>query len=233
MKPKTKNEITAETIIRTALAMIDKGGLSAFSIRKVASELEVYPTAVLWHVGSRDRLLGMIVHHVMNPSSMKEHKGPWRDRLQAIAADYRQAVRNHPAIAPLLGADLTSNAGVSLEFIESILAAFADAGVATDRLVESYNAFAGAVIGFVTLELSPEPDDGVQDLREQLTQSLEGASPDRFPLTSSLKDQLADKAFVTRWTSGASAPMDKAFNHMVASLINGLVPSPKGNEPGA
>ena len=43
--------LTRERIVEEAIALIDDEGLTGFSVRALARRLQVYPTALYWHVG--------------------------------------------------------------------------------------------------------------------------------------------------------------------------------------
>ena len=45
--------VDRERVVNTARALIEGGGVDAVSMRKLAAEMGVAPTAVYWHVGSR------------------------------------------------------------------------------------------------------------------------------------------------------------------------------------
>ena len=223
MKPaQPEADLNAELITEKALALIDRVGLGGFSLRKLAREMDLYPNALLWHVDSRDALLARVVSRVLKDVPPDTRGQYWQDSLVEIAYCYRRAVQQHPNIAPLLGADLTSNAGVNLDLVEAILAALHQTGKRGEKLVQAYNSFTGAVVGFVTLEFSPPPSDGGLNLEEELKEAL--AQPDRsqHPVLASLVPQMTDCAFITRWSGGATKPMDDAFDNLLETLIRGL-----------
>ena len=61
-KPRPAKEVrgtrTKEAIVRAALDLIDRNGIEDFSVRNVAKMLNVFPTAIYWHIEGRNRLLG-------------------------------------------------------------------------------------------------------------------------------------------------------------------------------
>ena len=219
---KSETELNADQITEKALALIDEEGLSGFSLRKLARVMEIYPNALLWHVESRDALLARVVALVLKDVPPDTGGQIWQDSLAEIAYCYRRAVQQHPNIAPLLGADLTSNAGVNLDLVEAILAALHQTGKRGEKLVQAYNSFTGAVVGFVTLEFSPPPSDGGLNLETELKEVLEDPDRGTYPILAGLAPQMTNKAFITRWSGGATHPMDDAFDNLLETLIQGL-----------
>ncbi|MCG8593499.1 MAG: TetR family transcriptional regulator [Kiloniellales bacterium] len=110
-------------MVEAALGLIDREGLTGFSVRRLASNLGVYPAAVYWHLGRRNDILAAVVDHVLKEVGKAPAAPSWEESLRRICFAYRAALRCHPNVAPLLGADLTSNLGVPLDFVESVFAA--------------------------------------------------------------------------------------------------------------
>ena len=50
-----------QRLIEAGRAFVESGGPDALSMRKVAAEVGVAPTAIYWHVGSREELLGAVL----------------------------------------------------------------------------------------------------------------------------------------------------------------------------
>ena len=49
--------LTRAAVVDRALALVDKSGLDALTIRKLATELGVTPMALYWHFRGKDELL--------------------------------------------------------------------------------------------------------------------------------------------------------------------------------
>lgn len=215
-----KTELGRERIVIEALALIDEKGLSSLSMRTLASRLSVYPSAIYWYVKSRNGLLAAIVEHVLADILPDAEELDWQAWVFTLMQSYRSAVMRHPNIAPLLGADLASNIGVDINVVDKLLRVLEKAGFSGDSLMNAYNSVMAGMIGFVTLELSATPADEqwVIDLRSRFSQ----ADPERFPTIARLAGEMGNRAFVIRWVSGKSAPLDAAFESFGDALILGL-----------
>lgn len=216
-------EIDKAVIVDQALALIDELGLPALSMRSLAERLSVYPTAIYWYVETRSALLAAVVEKVLGnilPESATEPPS-WQDWIAALMRSYRAAVMRHPNIAPLLGADLTSNPGVDITVVETLLAKLETAGFRDDALLHAYNSVMAGMIGFVTLELSAAPEDD-EKWAKALRERYRKASPDMFPTVRRCAKLIENRAFVVRWQNGATAPMSESFEAFIAALITGL-----------
>ncbi len=215
--------LTRDAVVSAALAYIDRHGLAGFSIRNLAKELGVNPTAIAWHTGNRNVLLAEVVAAVQEDLAPPRHDGEtWQDWLRALFNSYRAAVRRHPNVAPLIGSELVSNAQVSPHLIESILQALTEAGFAGQPLRGAFSAVIAAMAGFTTQEFAPVPAENLEEWRDGMRRHLATIESERFPLLASNLPLMVNQAFVTRWKNGVDAPLDNGFSIFVECVIAGL-----------
>ena len=212
-------------IAAAGLALLDRCGLAAFSVRDLAKELGVYPASIYWHVGSRNGLLADMVAHVLRnvaPPSLAEQPRAWQDWIRLLFRRYRDAIRGHPGIAPLIGAQLVSNAGSSLELTERILAVLLEAGFRDDRLVEAFSVVVAAQVGFVTLEFAPLPAENRAEWTAGMQALIASVDARDHPILAGHLPRMANRSFILRWENGTTQPLDQAFTLYVEILIAGL-----------
>ena len=143
--------LTRETIVSTALALLDEVGLDAFSMRRLAANLGVSAQALYWHFDSKEDLFRSVAEYVRD-GLVVEHPDPdrgVREQLGAHMAAMRHHWREHPsaleigtAYVPSVG-DEVAAAGAALLRL---------AGVSGPRVIELYRAMLWTVIGFVRTE---------------------------------------------------------------------------------
>lgn len=214
--------LTKDRIVAAALRLLDERGLASFSVRDLAKELGVYPAAIYWHVTSRNKLLAEMVAHVLRDVAPPGSATPWQHWLRELFRRYRAAVRRHPNIAPLVGAQLVSNASLDLGLIERMLAVLTEAGFQGTRLVEAFSVVVAAQVGFVTLEFAPLPTDGVAEWQEGMQALVHSADRQRYPLLARNLPDMANRSFALRWENGTTVPMDRSFEAYVDTVIAGL-----------
>jgi AcrR family transcriptional regulator len=139
-----------ERIVRTALALVDRGGLKALSMRRLGAELGVDPMAVYYHIPNKEALLDAIVEAVMasidltvdNPSEAAEV------RILRAAHAYRDVMLAHAHALPIVIArgPITAAALRPVELLTGILR---DAGLPPAEAFSGMNTIAAAVRGFV------------------------------------------------------------------------------------
>ncbi|MEW5424632.1 TetR/AcrR family transcriptional regulator [Amorphus sp. 3PC139-8] len=217
---KSDGGLSKEVILAEAIRLIDQEGAQSFSVRSLAKALNVYPTAIYWHIPNRQALVAEVITTVLR-DLVPPGELDWRSWLKALFARYRNIIREHPNIAPLIGVQLVSNATVDLQLIESLLEKLYDAGFSGERLVAAYNTVIGGMVGFATQEFAIVPPD-VFELQEMMARSVLEAPADRFPHLHENAPRLLNRAFILRWENGATAPMESGFELYADALIAGL-----------
>jgi AcrR family transcriptional regulator len=216
------NALTRERIVATALRLLDESGLAEFSVRDVAKALGVYPAAIYWHVPTRNALLAEMVAHVLRDLDPGRTDGGWQDWLRALFIGYRRAVRRHPNIAPLIGAQLVSNASLDFDLIERMLEVLRGAGFRDQNLIAAFNVVVAAQVGFVTLEFAPLPAEDPGGWAADMRRLIGSVSAERHPLLAAHLPRMANRSFHVRWQNGTEVSLDAYFEAYVDTVIKGL-----------
>ncbi|WP_166677979.1 TetR/AcrR family transcriptional regulator [Kribbella kalugense] len=92
-----RRTLTRDSIVRAAVAIADRDGLDAVSIRSVAAALEVRPMSLYGHVSSKEDLLDLMFDQVAGECLLgDELPQQWRSALEAIARRTRDQGMAHP-----------------------------------------------------------------------------------------------------------------------------------------
>lgn len=96
--------LTRHTVVAQALALADREGLEAVTIRRLADQLMVTPMGMYWHVKDRDELLTAMSEQLLAeviPAGDPEQ--PWHERLRAMVVALLDVLRAHPCAPDVLG----------------------------------------------------------------------------------------------------------------------------------
>src|ERR1700739_4989312 len=91
-----RRPLTRTRIIATAIALADREGLAAVSLRRIASRLGVHVTSLYNHVPTKEAVLDGIVEHLMCAANLPEKVSGWEDWVRQFADGLRAVARKHP-----------------------------------------------------------------------------------------------------------------------------------------
>lgn len=95
--------VDRSTIARAALALVDRDGLEALSMRRVAAELDIDPMTLYRHVPNRDGMIGDIVGLLLAEIDADERPDePWDQTLLRLHRSEREMALRHPHAYALL-----------------------------------------------------------------------------------------------------------------------------------
>jgi TetR/AcrR family tetracycline transcriptional repressor len=217
-----KEALSREHILRVALKLIDRHGAAAFSLRELASELGVYPTAIYWHVANRNELIAGATALALSSVSAQLPQGTWQARLRYLFTRFRAALRRHPNLAPIIGSQLLSNSPIDLAMVDHIIGALEDAGFSGSGLIEAFNVVVAAMCSFATLELASAPAHDSAAWAKAQRQRLRQIPSSQYPAVARHISAMQNNAFILRWTSGTRRPLTTSFEAWIDVVISGL-----------
>jgi AcrR family transcriptional regulator len=94
--------ITIEQITQTALAIVDREGLSALTMRRLADELGTGAASLYRHVANREELLVEVVDHVLGEYEFGPPRDTWREDFRHQAHLLRATLLDHRHLLPVV-----------------------------------------------------------------------------------------------------------------------------------
>lgn len=139
--------LTRERIVESALALIDRDGLGAVTMRRIATDLGVQAPSLYNHMRSKDALLDAVAEAVMEQvdASAFERLG-WREALDAWAWSYYEALVAHRNLIPHLASSF-GRIDVALARADQVYAGLLRAGWTKSRATRIAAAVRYAVYG--------------------------------------------------------------------------------------
>jgi AcrR family transcriptional regulator len=99
-------KLKVETIVDAAIAIGDRDGLDAVSLRRVATTLGVTPMALYRHVGGKEDLLDAMTERLYAAVMLPDEASDWWDALATLARSTRTVLLGRPWAAPLFARPL-------------------------------------------------------------------------------------------------------------------------------
>ncbi|HEX4106480.1 MAG TPA: TetR family transcriptional regulator [Solirubrobacteraceae bacterium] len=144
-------QISREQVLDATLALAGEGGLSAVSMRAVASRLQVTPMALYHHVRDKQDLLDGLVERLLGELPIPGAELPWPERLSLLAASLRESARRHPD-AFLMLLRRPANTPAARRAREALYAALRDAGASEEQIPRLERLLSTFMIGFAASE---------------------------------------------------------------------------------
>lgn len=97
--------IDRDEAIKTALVLIDRDGVDAFSIRRLGNELGVNGASLYHHFKDKDEILHGVRLLILQEARVilpRSKKATWQDYVVTSVMRYRTALLSHPNAAPLM-----------------------------------------------------------------------------------------------------------------------------------
>ncbi len=145
--------LTAERITEVALKIVDREGLDALTVRRLADQLHTGSASLYRHVASRDELLVLLVDHILGDVHLPSPERPGRDKVERLARELRRVLMAHADLLPALAASplLGPNA---LNGVEAGLSYFLESGYPPSVAVPAHLALIDYVLGTVFFDTS-------------------------------------------------------------------------------
>jgi AcrR family transcriptional regulator len=108
---RTKSRLTRQKIAATALALADREGFEAVSMRRVAQELKVGTMSLYYYVKTKDDLIAVMDDALMGEAILPSLPKGWRRAIMEIAKGTHAIFIRHPwALVAMLSAPPGLNA---------------------------------------------------------------------------------------------------------------------------
>ena len=138
-------------VVRRALELVEDGGASALSMRKLAAELGVTTTTIYWHVGSREELVIAVIALLAQEQATVEIEGsePAERVMSAARNIWTNALahRNVTALASQVGATTLLELPLEVALVAELEAAGVRGPAARDALRAILVCLAGFLVG--------------------------------------------------------------------------------------
>ncbi|GAA1233330.1 TetR/AcrR family transcriptional regulator C-terminal domain-containing protein [Kitasatospora nipponensis] len=145
--------LNRERVLRAAVALADRAGIDALSMRNLAQELDVVPMALYKHVANKEELLDGMVDTVVGEIEPPTAGADWKSAIRRRVLSARRALLGHPWASRVIESR-TSPTPAVLDYLNSIIGTFRAGGFSVDLTHQVMHALGSRMWGF-TQELFP------------------------------------------------------------------------------
>ncbi len=91
-------------VVDRAIAVLDRDGLAGWSMRRLAADLGVQPSALYHHFAGKDELLAAVADELLRRGRRPTEIVTWESELRLVCVELRDAMRSHRDAAELIAA---------------------------------------------------------------------------------------------------------------------------------
>ena len=204
---RVRGHIDRAAVVARALAIADRDGLPAVSMRTLAHELGVAPMALYRHVSDKDDLLDALIDALLTEIELPAASTEWRRDLRDLAHALRAAGHRHPAVFPLLVSRPVTSVAAHRP-VETLLAILDRAGISPRGSVHINHVVTTYILGFVVSELSGRFAPGTISASERLAR----LPADDFPAHRRAAKHLVDIDWSREFDAGLDLLIDMVEN---------------------
>ena len=217
-----RDPISRDAIVTAAIQVLDREGLAALSMRKLADELGAGAASLYWHVGSKDGLLNLVMDAVIGEGKVPDPEPDrWQEQIKQVARDQRAGILRHPWVVRVSIGRIPMGPN-ALRYSERILAILRAGGLPPRLAVQGYLLLIATINGFTIDETgvddSADPAASAaltdwetrQEAADMARDYIASLPATQFPNMTALADEFA------------LADPDERFNLLIDIFVDGL-----------
>jgi AcrR family transcriptional regulator len=206
-RDRSGEELSRERIAATALELVDREGLGALSMRRLAQEMGTGTMTLYGYVRDKDDLLDAVIDAAAAESpAWGAGEGPWRERLATVMRELRRGLERHPALVQLRLRRPIMTPG-ALRGTEAGLQALVEAGLDRAEASRAFRTLFLYTFGFAAFSTEGRREER----RAQVRAAFAVLPPEDYPLLTSSVEEMAD-------VLGG----DEQFEFGLARLLDGI-----------
>jgi AcrR family transcriptional regulator len=198
--------LTREDIAAAALDLVDRDGLDALSMRRLADELGVGTMTLYGYFRSKSELLDALMDASVTLTRIPPATGHWRERITVLVRTMRVWLERHPVLVQIRMQQTLTRAR---QFVvtERVVEALLEAGLDRDEAARAFRLLFTYVFGFVAFS----PNAAADTARREVRAAMAALPPDEYPLLSSMANEAA-----------AAAAGDEQFDFGLELILDGI-----------
>lgn len=177
-------------VVSAAVALADREGLAAVSMRHLAAELGVVPMALYKHVADKDDLVAAMIDLVVAGYAAPPPGLEWREAVRRRVLGARDALLEHPWLRPAIET-ATQRTPAVFGHMDAVAGEFAAGGLSYDLVHHSMHALGHRIWGFSPEAFSSPPAAPAPSAEEQA--AMMAAMAQRFPHISAIAIETATR----------------------------------------
>jgi len=181
--------LSRERILDAAMALVDRDGLNALSMRKLAQALGVKAMSLYNHVTNKDDIIDSLVDQVVSEIELPSLTDDWQTAMRRRAISAHAVLLRHPWAAIALMSRVNVGPAM-LRYIDTTLGCLVEAGFSYEMADRIWNAIDSHIYGFTLQELNfPLEAEQYSDVAASFVSNIPA---DQYPYMNQLTHLVMD-----------------------------------------
>ncbi len=166
----SRTPLSRERVLQAAVALADRGGLTALTMRTLADDLGVEAMSLYYHVANKEAILDGVVEVVVgeiqdavDDLDLARPSTDWKADMRATILTARKVLLAHPWIPPVI----ETRAALSIPVIayhEDLIRIMRDGGFSWDLAHHALHALGSRALGFSQELFKPDEAAGEDEM---------------------------------------------------------------------
>jgi len=144
---KRRAPLSRPQILQAAVAIADRGGLDALSMRRLGQDLGVDPMAIYRHVRNKDDLLEGVVEAIVGQIEAPRSGEDWQATIRTQAMAARRVMLRHPWARRVLEDRVATGTWI-IAYVDAVLATLRGGGFSVDLAHHALHVLGSRIFGF-------------------------------------------------------------------------------------
>jgi AcrR family transcriptional regulator len=210
-----------QTVVRTALRVLDEVGLDGLTLRRIAAELDVQAPALYWHFKNKQELLDdmatTLLVDALDKFGVPTESANWVELAESYGRGLRGMLLSHRDGAKMFSGTFLTDDSVYAS-MERAIRTLTDAGFSARDAARGLNTIYCYTVGFTIEEQAVHPRPGERDEKYDPAARARRVDRDDLPLVRDTGDEVLGN-------------FDERFEHGLQVIIRGLRPPPGRADP--
>ena len=209
-----RSQLSAERVLRAAVALADEGGIDALSMRKLGQVLGVEAMSLYNHVANKDEILNRIGDLVVSEIEIPAENLGWKAAMRERAISAHEVFLRHPWVTTLIESQVNMSPE-RLRYFDATIGSLRRGGFSIGQAYNAFLTLDSYIYGFALHEESWQ--HGPEDREELVADLGPQVSAEEYPHVIEIMQ------FVSELSRKNTAPgYEEEFEFGLDLILDGL-----------